>query len=579
MTFRARPAKGRGSSRDERGRRSLYMNLGFTLVIVAALGILVAAVAANALADRFGTVANVNGVGISREEYRARYEIEAWRLDRAESDLRDAFQAGRLTESERDAGISAVQQQRSALVTLTQERLIDVEFQRQLAEREGIEVTDPDIDARMLEEATDPEQRHVWVIEVAPEISEGADAPTAAQTAAAKEAADAALADLEGGKSWEEVARAASTSLTAPQAGDLGWFRKDNSLDAALNEALFAAEVDVPTDVIEGEDGIFRIGRVSEITPETVDAEYTQKIIDAGIALADYRRAAEADVRRQKLEDMVVAQVVDSPTEQRRVSEIYVGAPQGSGDEVKVSHILFSPNDNPDPTAIGELPEDDPAWIEAETAARAAYDELKPLVGTDELATKFAQLAREQSDEPGAETSGGDLPYFTRDQVDRAFGDAIFADGLESGDLLEPVKSQFGWHVILFEDRRPDPTSRIEDAKRRADAVDDFAAIAKEISEGPEAADGGVLGWIARTQLDQQLEDAIFATPVGSTSDVIEVAGDGFYLFKVWEEAMRTPDGDQADQLRRTAFSNWYQEEKSTATIDRAQVTDLPVVG
>jgi len=47
---------------------------------------------------------------------------------------------------------------------------------------------------------------------------------------------------------------------------------------------------------------------------------------------------------------MVIAQVVDSPTEQRRVSEIYVGAPQGSGDEVKVSHILFSPNDNPDPT-------------------------------------------------------------------------------------------------------------------------------------------------------------------------------------------------------------------------------------
>ena len=187
----------------------------------------------------------------------------------------------------------------------------------------------------------------------------------------------------------------------------------------------------------------------------------------------------------------------------------------------------------------------------------------------------FAALAREQSDEPGAETSGGDLPYVTRDQVDRAFGDAIFADGLEPGQLLEPVKTQFGWHVILFEDRRPDATSRIEEAKRRADAGEDFATIAREVSEGPEAEDGGELGWIAKTQLDETLETAIFATPVGETTDSVEVPGDGFYLFKIWDEEERLPEGEQADTLRQTAFSNWYSEEKSAATIERA--TDLPI--
>jgi parvulin-like peptidyl-prolyl isomerase len=573
MTFRARPAKGRGPSRDERGRRSLYLNIGFTLVIVAALGILVVAVAANVVADRFGTVATVNGVGISRDEYRVRYDIESWRLDQAESRLRDEYQAGRLTEAERDAGIGAVQQQRQALPTLVQERLIDVEFQRQLAERDGITVSESEIDDQLLYEATDPEQRHAWVIEVEPELDEGASEPTTEQVAAAKAAADAALAELEGGAAWDDVAKEVSTAPSASQAGDLRWVREENSLDPAFSEAIFAAEVDVPTDVVEGDDGIFRIGRVSEIAAEEVDTTHEQKIVDAGIALADYRRAVEADVRRDKLEAMVVAEVVETPSLQRRVSEVYVRAPQGSGDEVKTSHILFSPNDNPDPTVIAELPEDDPAWIEAEGSARAAYDELKA-VPAEELPERFAALAREQSDEPGAETSGGDLPYFTRDQVDRAFGDAIFAEGLEPGQLLEPVKTQFGWHVILFEDRRPDATSRIEEAKRRADAGEDFATIAREVSEGPEAQDGGELGWIARTQLDETLETAIFATPVGETTDVVEVAGDGFYLFKVWEEEERLPEGEQADTLRETAFINWYSEEKSAATIERA--TDLP---
>ena len=57
-------------------------------------------------------------------------------------------------------------------------------------------------------------------------------------------------------------------SATAPQAGDLGWATKDDTqTDEAFLTALFAAAVNTPTDVIEGQDGIFRIGRVTEIVP------------------------------------------------------------------------------------------------------------------------------------------------------------------------------------------------------------------------------------------------------------------------------------------------------------------------
>jgi parvulin-like peptidyl-prolyl isomerase len=579
MTFRAKPVSKRSSrpSREQQSRRSLYMNIGFGLVVVAAVVILVIGAGATWYADAYGQVASVNGTSISRNDYRTRYKIESWRYDQAEARLRDEFNAGRLTQSERDSGISAIESQKQSLSTIVLERLVDAELQKQLAGAEGITVTDADVDARLVEEATRKEQRHLWVIEVKPEVSAGASEPTAEQVAAAKAKADAAAADLASGKAWEDVAKAASTGSSSSQGGDLGWATADTTLDPALRDALFAAAVDAPTAVIEGADGTFRIGRVSEIVPETVDTEYEQKLKDAGISMGDYRVAAAADIRRQRLDDTITAGVVDTATVQRRVSEIYVAESQGAGEEVKVRHILYSPNDTTDQAALDALAPDDPAWAKAEADAQAAYDKLKPFVGTPELATEFEALAKAESDEPGAATSGGELPYFTRDQVDRGFGDAIFAPGLKPGDLLGPVRSQFGYHVILFEDSRPDPQSRIDTAKIRADqAGGDFAAIAREVSEGAEASQGGDIGWVAKLQLDKTLEDAIFATPVGKTSDVISISGDGMYLFKVWEEQTRKPDAEQATKLESTAFQNWYTEKKGAADITRE--TDLPQV-
>ena len=57
---------------------------------------------------------------------------------------------------------------------------------------------------------------------------------------------------------------------------------------------------------------------------------------------------------------------------------------------------------------------------------------------------------------------------------------------------------------------------------------------------------GGDIGWIAKGQLDDQLTNAIFATPIGKTSEIVTVAGDGTYLFKVSAEETRTPGGSAA---------------------------------
>jgi peptidyl-prolyl cis-trans isomerase C len=73
----------------------------------------------------------------------------------------------------------------------------------------------------------------------------------------------------------------------------------------------------------------------------------------------------------------------------------------------------------------------------------------------------FATLANEKSKDTNAE--GGDLGFFTRGQMLKPFEDAAFA--LEPGQISEPVKTQFGWHVIKVEEKRNQPLPSFDDVK------------------------------------------------------------------------------------------------------------------
>jgi peptidyl-prolyl cis-trans isomerase C len=81
--------------------------------------------------------------------------------------------------------------------------------------------------------------------------------------------------------------------------------------------------------------------------------------------------------------------------------------------------------------------------VATEAEAKAA---LKRLMGGDE----FATIAKEVSKDPGAE--GGDLGWFTKDRMVPEFADAAFK--LEVGQVSDPVKSPFGWHIIEILDKR-----------------------------------------------------------------------------------------------------------------------------
>ncbi len=93
--------------------------------------------------------------------------------------------------------------------------------------------------------------------------------------------------------------------------------------------------------------------------------------------------------------------------------------------------------------------------VPTEEEAKAIVEELKK--GAD-----FAELAKKKSKDPGA-ADGGDLGFFTKDQMVPEFSAAAFA--LEPGKISDPVKSQFGWHVIKVEekrDRKPPPFDQVK---------------------------------------------------------------------------------------------------------------------
>lgn len=570
MTFRARPIVKRlqRPSWDTRDRRNFYLNLAFGLAVLAAVVILGIAVALSYYNDHLKSVGSVDGQSISKDELADRATIESWRLEIAQRRINTQAAAGQLTASQAEAKTQVIDQQRQGVLSTALEKIIDNRIQARLAGEEGVAVSDADVDAKLTEEATTPETRHAWQIEVEPAIDDGATDPSAEQIAAARTTITKALADIKGGKAWEDVARTVSTDpSTAAQAGDLGWLTKtDDQTDETLLTALFGAQAGTPTDVVQGDDGIFRIGRVTEIVPEKVDAAYQDTLVNDGIDMAKYRAVLRGDVIRTKLEDKLVADA-SQPQPQRQTAQIYLtqGTVELPDDAVKVRHILFSPKDDPGAASNGDIPDDDPSWGQAKLDADAAYARLKADI------SQFDAVAREDSDEESARGPGGSggvlEAYVSADSsYVESFSKPIIDAKPTDGQLLAPIKTEFGYHVVQVLNHAPDLAA----VKTRIDSGQaEFADVARDISESGEAARGGDLGWIAKGQLEKSMVDAIFATPIGKTSTVVTVKDDGQYLFFVSREEERAPEGRQLDDIRSRLFADWYQPKKDAVTVER----------
>lgn len=173
-----------------------------------------------------------------------------------------------------------------------------------------------------------------------------------------------------------------------------------------------------------------------------------ERAIDS-VLIANAARATDlaerADVQRRikRAEDQVLSQVYLSESIAEKVTEDALReryeatvADTGGRVEAHASHIL----------------------LDTEEEAKAVIAELDK--GAD-----FATLAKERSTDPGA-AEGGDLGWFSAEQMVPEFSAAAFA--LEPGTYTkEPVKSQFGWHVIRLEEKRTAEAQSFEEMREQ----------------------------------------------------------------------------------------------------------------
>ncbi len=116
--------------------------------------------------------------------------------------------------------------------------------------------------------------------------------------------------------------------------------------------------------------------------------------------------------------------------------------------------------------------------VESEDEAKAIKAELDK--GGD-----FAELAKKKSKDPGA-SDGGDLGFFTKEQMVPEFSAVAFT--LAPGKISDPVKSQFGWHIIKVEEKRNRKAPEFEQVKAQIETYVTRKAQAEYVGKLREAA-------------------------------------------------------------------------------------------
>ncbi len=159
-------------------------------------------------------------------------------------------------------------------------------------------------------------------------------------------------------------------------------------------------------------------------------------------------------------------------------------------------------------------------------AAKAKAEKILAQVKADPA--KFADLAKQNSDDPGSAVNGGDLGSFVRETMVKPFGDAVFS--MKKGEISGLVESEFGFHIIRldgvmpgtlmsFEAVQPDIMAELaqQEAERKfAETAERFSNIVYEQPDSlaPAAKEFALTvqqsGWISR----QQAEPAMLAAPV-----------------------------------------------------------------
>jgi peptidyl-prolyl cis-trans isomerase C len=191
-------------------------------------------------------------------------------------------------------------------------------------------------------------------------------------------------------------------------------------LDAASKEEITNEDVEAEIKKFKSQfpdEAIFDTQmKQAGMTPEKLQSDVSEEL--------KIRRWMESQVKTPEVSDADAKSFYESNLKEFEQPET-----------VKASHILFMVDADAAPDVVKQKEE-----AAQKAAARAKGGE------------DFTTLAKELSEEPGAKESGGDLGFFPKDRMVPEFANAAFAANLN--DISEPVKTQFGWHVIKVTDKK-----------------------------------------------------------------------------------------------------------------------------
>lgn len=121
-----------------------------------------------------------------------------------------------------------------------------------------------------------------------------------------------------------------------------------------------------------------------------------------------------------------------------------------------------------------------------EKASKEAEDKIKAIIVRLNKGEDFAKVASETTEDPSGKANGGDLGFFSKEQMVPEFSDVAFS--LEKGKISGPVKTQFGWHVIKTEETRVKPQPKFEDVKPQIESFVTRRAQAEMVTKLRESA-------------------------------------------------------------------------------------------
>jgi peptidyl-prolyl cis-trans isomerase C len=150
-------------------------------------------------------------------------------------------------------------------------------------------------------------------------------------------------------------------------------------------------------------------------------------------------------------------------------------------------------------------------------------DEAKAIKAELDKGADFAELAKKKSKDPGA-SDGGDLGFFTKDQMVPEFSAVAFA--LEPGKISDPVKSQFGWHIIKVEEKRNRKAPDFEQVKAQIETYVTRKAQADYVAKLREGAKIERLDQAANTPAPAAAPDAAKAPEAAKDAKPADAAKD-----------------------------------------------------